>query len=120
MFLYMYIEKTLSNGLTVILENIPYVKSVSVGIWAGVGSRAEEPSVNGLSHFAEHMLFKGTKKRTARDIAEETDFMGGNLNAFTSRECTCYYAKVIDRDIEAALDILSDMYKNSLFAPDDV
>lgn len=120
MFLYMYIEKTLSNGLTVILENIPYVKSVSVGIWAGVGSRAEEPGVNGLSHFAEHMLFKGTKKRTARDIAEETDFMGGNLNAFTSRECTCYYAKVIDRDIEAALDILSDMYKNSLFAPDDV
>ena len=117
---FMYIEKTLSNGLRVICEQIPYIKSVSVGIWAGVGSRLETEDDNGLSHFAEHMLFKGTERRSAQDIAEETDFIGGNINAFTSRECTCYYAKVVDTNLEKAIDILSDMYVNSLFRNEDV
>ena len=116
----MYIKKVLKSGLTVICEKIPYVKSVSVGIWAGAGSRLETPQSNGISHFAEHMFFKGTKRRTAQDIAEETDFMGGNINAFTSRECTCIYAKVIDSLLEKAIDILSDMYINSRYLDTDI
>ena len=116
----MYIKKVLKNGLTVVCEKIPYVKSVSIGIWAGVGSRLETPENNGISHFSEHMLFKGTNRRTAQDIAEETDFLGGNLNAFTSRECTCLYAKVIDSLTEKAVDILSDMYINSRYLESDI
>ena len=116
----MVITKTLSNGLRIIYEKIPYVKSVSVGVWAGVGSRLETPENNGISHFAEHMLFKGTEKRTAQDIAEEMDFIGGYLNAFTSRECTCYYAKVIDKNLDTAVEILADMYINSMFAESDI
>ncbi|MBQ7718874.1 MAG: insulinase family protein [Clostridia bacterium] len=111
----MIITKTLANGLRIIYEKIPYVKSVSVGVWAGVGSRVETRENNGISHFAEHMLFKGTKTRSSQDISEEIDFIGGYLNAFTSRECTCYYAKVIDEHIDTALDILSDIYINSVF-----
>ncbi len=116
----MYINKTLTCGLRVICEKIPYVKTVSVGVWVGVGSRTESRLQNGLSHFIEHMLFKGTKNRTARQIAEQTDFIGGYLNAFTSRECTCYYANAVDCYLENITEILSDMYKNSLFAPEDI
>lgn len=116
----MYIEKTLNNGLKVVCEKIPYVKSVSVGVWVGVGSRSESRLQNGLSHFIEHMLFKGTKTRTARQIAEEADYIGGHLNAFTSRECTCYYGSVVDTYFEDILCILSDMYKNSLFDKKDI
>lgn len=116
----MYIKKVLNNGLTVVCEKIPYVKSVSIGIWAGAGSRLETPQTSGISHFSEHMLFKGTNRRAAQDIAEETDFLGGNLNAFTSRECTCLYAKVIDSLLEKTIDILSDMYINSCYLESDI
>lgn len=116
----MFIKKTLNNGLRIICEQIPYVKSVSVGVWAGVGSRLETISDNGISHYTEHMLFKGTEKRSAQEIAGEIDFIGGNLNAFTSRECTCYYAKVIDRYLYKAIDVLSDMYINASLTQRDI
>lgn len=116
----MFVRRNLKNGLKVIYEHIPGTKSVSIGVWAGVGSARENIEVNGASHYLEHMLFKGTKKRSARDIAEEMDLIGGQLNAFTSKETTCYYAKVIDSDLETAIDVLSDMYINSKIDPDDV
>lgn len=100
---------TYSNGLRVVAEPLPYLRSVSLGIWCHVGSMAERPEENGLSHFLEHMAFKGTATRTARMIAEETDAMGGQLNAFTARDCTCFYARVIDEDLPRAVDLLSDM-----------
>jgi len=99
----------LPNGLRVIGERLPYLRSVSIGVWLGVGSMMELPHENGLSHFLEHMVFKGTAKRTARQIAEEMDAVGGQLNAFTSKDCTCYYAKVIDENLPLAVDILSDL-----------
>ncbi len=98
---------------------MPHVRSVSVGVWVGVGSRAESPAEGGISHFMEHMLFKGTEKRTAAQIASEMDAIGGNLNAFTTREYTCYYAKSIDEDIEKVFDILSDMYMHSRLAEEE-
>lgn len=116
----MFSRFTLNNGLRIICEKIPYVKSVSVGLWVGAGSRLENEQNNGISHFVEHMLFKGTNGRTAQMIAEEMDFIGGYLNAFTSRECTCYYAKVIDAHIETAIDLLSDMFINARLSPEDI
>lgn len=104
---------TLQNGLRVICEPIPHFRSVSVGLWVGAGSMLEEPSENGLSHFLEHMLFKGTKKRTAREIAEVMDAIGGQINAFTGKECTCYYAKVMDEHLPIAMDVLSDLLRNA-------
>ena len=100
---------TLPNGLRVIGERLPYLRSVSIGVWLGVGSMMESPAENGLSHFLEHMVFKGTARRSARQIAEEMDAVGGQLNAFTSKDCTCYYAKVIDENLPLAVDILSDL-----------
>lgn len=97
------------NGLRVIGERLPYLRSVSIGVWLGVGSMMELPNENGLSHFLEHMVFKGTERRNARQIAEEMDVVGGQLNAFTSKDCTCYYAKVIDENLPLAVDILSDL-----------
>ena len=85
----MYKYKTLSNGLTIVGEEIPYVKSVSLGIWINSGSRIESPDDSGVSHFIEHMLFKGTKNRTAKEIARDIDNLGGQINAFTNKECTC-------------------------------
>lgn len=116
----MYKKHTLSNGVRIIIEDIPYVKSVSVGIWIKTGSRNENIENNGISHFIEHMLFKGTSNRTAKQIAEEIDGIGGQLNAFTSKECTCYYAKVLDNHLPTAIDILSDMFFNSIFNEDDI
>ena len=103
------------NGLRIVLENIPSVRSVTIGIWILTGSRNETPENNGISHFIEHMLFKGTKQRTAKDIAEFFDSIGGQINAFTSKEYTCFYAKVIDSHKESALEVLSDMFFNSTF-----
>lgn len=111
----MYDKFTLSNGLRVIAERIPHFRSVSVGLWIGAGSMYEIESENGLSHFIEHMLFKGTQKRTSKQIAQEMDIIGGQMNAFTSKECTCYYAKVIDEHFEKALDLLSDLVLNASF-----
>ncbi len=105
----MYIQKVLSNGIRVAAERIPYVQSVSLGVWVANGSRCEKKNENGISHFIEHMLFKGTEKRTAEQIALEMDSVGGQLNAFTTRECTCFYAKTLGDYAETAVDILSDM-----------
>ncbi len=112
----MYQKHKLSNGIRVITEKIPYMKSVSLGIWVGVGSINENSTNNGITHFIEHMLFKGTKNRTAKEIAESIDNIGGQLNAFTSKECTCYYAKVLDSHIETAIDVLTDMLFHSTFS----
>lgn len=116
----MYNKITLDNGLRIVTEYIPYVKSVSIGIWVEAGSRKETIENNGVSHFIEHMLFKGTKKRTAKEIAESIDNIGGQINAFTSKESTCYYAKVLDSHIDVAIDVLSDMIFNSLFDRDEI
>ena len=105
----MFDHWTLSNGLHVVGERLPYLRSVSIGVWLRVGSMMEQPRENGLSHFLEHMVFKGTEKRNTRQIAEEMDAVGGQLNAFTGKDCTCFYAKVIDEDLPLAVDILSDM-----------
>ncbi len=100
---------TLSNGLRIIGERIPHFRSVAVGIWVGSGSQFETPAEAGVSHFIEHMVFKGTKKRSARAIAEEMDAVGGMLNAFTAKECTCFYAKVVDEHLPLAMDVLADL-----------
>ncbi len=107
----------LNNGLTVLVEPMPYLRSVSIGAWVKAGSMLETPEENGLSHFMEHMAFKGTGKRTARQIAEEMDFIGGHLNASTSKLCTNYYAKVIDEDLPKAADILADIVCNPALDP---
>lgn len=110
------IEKhTADSGLRVVIENIPSVRSVTIGVWILTGSRNETQTNNGISHLIEHMMFKGTEKRTAQDIAEAFDSIGGQVNAFTSREYTCYYARVIDTHKEHALEVLSDMFFNSTF-----
>lgn len=103
----------LSNGLRVVTEKIPTGRSVSFGIWVKNGSRNENPINNGISHFIEHMLFKGTDRFSAKDIAEQFDAIGGNVNAFTSKEYTCYYAKVLDEHLPIAVDVLSDMFFRS-------
>lgn len=106
---------TLENGLRIIGEHIPHFRSVSVGFWVGSGSQYETPEEAGLSHFLEHMVFKGTKKRNTRQIAEEMDRVGAQLNAFTSKECTCFYAKVVDEHLPLAMDILSDLVTAPVF-----
>jgi predicted Zn-dependent peptidase len=108
-------KTTLPNGLRVLTEVMPGVRSATVGIWADVGSSVESHERRGISHLVEHMLFKGTSRRTARQIAETMDGVGGNLNAFTDKETTCYYAKVIDRHVPLALDVLADMFLHSTF-----
>ncbi len=116
----MYNYYYLKNGICLVYEKMPYVKSVSVGIWVKSGSMYEKPEENGISHFIEHMLFKGTKNRSAAKIAEEMDFAGGHINAYTSRECTCYYTKTLEENLPLSLEILSDMYYNSLFKEEDI
>jgi predicted Zn-dependent peptidase len=115
-----YRKALLENGIKVITEEIPYLKSVSIGVWALSGSRDEQPLENGISHFIEHLLFKGTERRTAFDIAKEIDSVGGTLNAFTGREYTCFYAKVIDKNLRLAIDLLSDIFLHPLIEPNDV
>ena len=116
----MYRKTTLGNGIRIITEAMPYVRSASLGIWADVGSAAERREQRGISHLVEHMLFKGTQRRSARDIAETMDGVGGNLNAFTDKEATCYYAKVIDHHVPLAIDVLADMFLHSTFAPEEL
>ncbi len=111
----MYRKTTLPSGLRILTETMPSVRSASIGIWADIGSSLERREQRGISHLVEHMLFKGTQRRTARDIAETMDGVGGNLNAFTDKEATCYYAKVIDRHVPLALDVLADMFLHSKF-----
>ncbi len=115
------VQKTvLPNGLKIITEEVPNVHSVSLGIWVEAGSRDEGREENGISHFVEHMLFKGTKRRSARQIAKEIDAVGGILNAFTSKEFSSFYAKVLAGHLAVALDILFDLYFNSVFAPTEL
>jgi predicted Zn-dependent peptidase len=116
----MYQKTSLSNGLRIVCETIPHVHSVSLGVWIGTGSRYEDFYYNGISHFVEHMLFKGTKSRTAKQIAEEIDAVGGQLNAFTTKEYTCYYAKLLSQHFQFGIDLLSDMVLNSVFEPVEI
>ena len=116
----MYKIHKLDNGLTIVGEEIPHINSVTFGIWVNAGSRIEDPKVNGVSHFIEHMLFKGTKNRTAKEIARQIDALGGQINAFTSKECTCYYVKLLDEHIGIGVDILSDMILDPSFLDVDI
>jgi predicted Zn-dependent peptidase len=108
---------TLANGLRIVTDRIDTVDTASLGLWVDVGTRHEMPEVNGAAHFLEHMAFKGTERRSARAIAEEIEAVGGHLNAYTSRESTAYYAKVLKEDVPLALDILADILMNSSFDP---
>ncbi len=110
----------LKNGICLVCEDMPFTKSVSVGIWVRAGSMYEKPYESGISHFIEHMLFKGTKSRTAEELAEEMDFIGGQINAYTARECTVYYTRTLENSLEKSLDVLSDMFYNSRFSPEDI
>jgi predicted Zn-dependent peptidase len=115
------IEKAeLPNGLVVVTEKMPYVRSASVGIWLGTGSRGESPESNGIAHFIEHMVFKGTERRSAEEIAQSMDSLGGMLDAFTAKEMTCFNAKVLDEHLPLAFDVLSDLVLRPRFDPDDI
>lgn len=113
-------KTTLHNGIRVITERIPYASSVSIGIWVANGSRHERRESNGVAHFIEHLLFKGTNRRSSLDIAREIDSVGGVLNAFTSREYVCYYAKVLDKFLPKAVDLLTDIFLHSTFDPEEI
>ncbi|MGH3282634.1 MAG: M16 family metallopeptidase [Trebonia sp.] len=110
----------LPGGLRVVTEFLPSVRSVALGIWVGVGSRDEDGTHVGATHYLEHLLFKGTGKRTALEISAEMDAVGGEMNAFTAKEYTCYYARVLDADLPLAIDVLIDMVTSSLIEPRDV
>ncbi len=115
------IRKTvLDNGLLVLTESMPHVRSVSMGVWIDSGARDEAPAVNGISHFVEHMVFKGTTTRSAQQLAREVDTIGGNLDAFTGKETICFNIKVLDTNVEPALDLLSDLVLHPTFNPDDL
>ena len=116
----MITKSVLDNGIRIITENIPHAHSVSIGIWVTTGSRHEKLENNGVVHFIEHLLFKGTPTRTAREIAREIDSVGGVLNAFTGREYVCYYAKILSEYLPKAVDLLSDIFLNSVFDPDEI
>ena len=111
---------TLANGVRVITEVMPHVRSVSVGIWIGTGSRRETPEQNGISHFIEHMLFKGTTSRSAEDIARCVDSIGGNLDAFTAKELVCFNTKVLDQHLSLAFDVLADLVLHPMFREEDI
>ena len=113
-------RQKLPNGLTVISEQMQHIRSASIGVWLQTGSRDEDPEWNGISHFIEHMVFKGTKHRTAEEIARQVDSIGGNMDAFTAKECICFNAKVLDEHVPVALDILSDLVLNPVFDGSDI
>src|SRR5690348_1488801 len=113
-------RESLPNGLTILTEEMPHIRSVSIGIWVKTGSRHEQAEVNGISHFVEHMVFKGTKNRTAEDIARQIDSIGGNMDAFTAKECICFNVKVLDEHVPIAMDVLSDLVLNPTFAVEDI
>lgn len=116
----MFEKFRLDNGIKVVTYKMPEMRSVSVGLWLNVGSRSETPENNGVSHFIEHMLFKGTEKRSSKKISQIFDAIGGQLNAFTGKECTCFYSKTLSDYLELSLDVLSDMYFNSLFSENEM
>ena len=108
-------KAVLSQGVTLVAESHPYVRSVSVGVWVRVGSSSESPNLNGVSHFIEHLAFKGTKTRSPQQIATVLEGLGGDLNAFTEREVTCFHATVLNEHVDIALDVLSDLVVNPTF-----
>ncbi|MFB8268423.1 M16 family metallopeptidase [Streptomyces sp. NPDC055955] len=111
---------TLPGGLRIVTETLPSVRSATFGIWANVGSRDETPTLNGATHYLEHLLFKGTSRRSALDISSTIDAVGGEMNAFTAKEYTCYYARVLDTDLPLAIDVVCDMLTGSLIEESDV
>src|SRR3984957_17152052 len=113
-------RQTLPNGLTIITEQMSHIRSASIGIWLETGSRDETPQANGISHFIEHMVFKGTKHRTAEEIARQVDSIGGNMDAFTSKECICFNVKVLDENVPVALEILTDLVLHPTFTAEDI
>ena len=113
-------KQRLPNGLVLIRESMPPVRSVSIGVWLRLGSRNEPARLNGISHFIEHLVFKGTTHRSARQIALEMDSIGGQIDAMTSKEYTCFYAKVRDEHLATAVDLLADIVQNPLFEPTEV
>jgi len=113
-------REVLPNGLTVITEQMQHIRSVSIGIWVKTGSRDEDPQWNGISHFIEHMVFKGTQHRSAEDIARQVDSIGGNMDAFTAKECICFNVKVLDEHLPIAMDVLSDLVLHPVFDAQDI
>src|ERR1700753_45987 len=111
---------TLPNGLLVLTERMPHLRSVAMGVWVDSGSRDETAETNGISHFIEHMVFKGTTTRSAQQFAREVDAIGGNLDAFTGKETVCFNIKVLDENVPAALDLLTDLVLHPTFAPEDI
>src|SRR5436853_7888242 len=108
-------RELLANGLTLLTERMEHIRSVSVGIWVRTGSRHEDVAANGISHFLEHMVFKGTKTRSAEDIARQVDSIGGNMDAFTAKDCICFNIKVLDEHLPLARDVLSELGLNRIF-----
>src|SRR5579859_4962614 len=113
-------REVLPNGLTILTEEMQQIRSASIGIWIKTGSRNEEAERNGISHFVEHMLFKGTTSRSAQDIARQVDSIGGNMDAFTAKECICFNVKILDEHLPIAMDILTDLVLNPVFASKDI
>src|SRR5271170_7718188 len=113
-------RQTLPNDLTVITEQMPHIRSVAIGIWLKSGSRDEDSEFNGISHFIEHMVFKGTETRSAEAIARQVDSIGGNMDAFTAKECICFNIKVLDEHLPIAMDVLSDLVLNPVFDVQDI
>jgi predicted Zn-dependent peptidase len=113
-------KTTLKNGIRILSKRMPHVRSVSMGVWVNAGARDETPAQNGLSHLIEHMIFKGTDKRSAYEIAKQFDAIGGQTNAFTTMETTCYHARVMDTQLETMADILTDIFLNSVFDESEV
>ena len=114
------LDVRLPGGFRVVTDRMDEVETVSLGVWVDVGTRHEPAAINGVAHLLEHMAFKGTERRSARAIAEEIEAVGGHLNAYTSRESTAYYAKVLKEDVALALDILSDILQHSTFDPEEL
>ena len=114
------VRDVLDNGLRILTERMSQVRSISIGVWLTRGSRHETAELGGIAHFVEHMLFKGTASRSAEDIAQAIDSIGGQLDAFTAKEYASYYIKVLDEHLPLALDILSDIVLNPAFSPDDI
>ena len=115
----MYEKRTLPNGVRMVYEHMPHVRSAAIGVWIGVGSRYESPCETGSAHFIEHMLFKGTAQHSASELAERMDAIGGQVNAYTTREGTCYYARVLDADLPMAVEVIMDMVTSSLLDPEE-
>lgn len=116
----MFDRIVLPNGIRILTDRIPHVRSAALGIWVGIGSRFESASENGAAHFIEHMLFKGTERRSAAELAEQMDQIGGQINAFTTKDCTCFYGRVLDTNLPLAMDVLCDMFFSSRFEENDV